>query len=222
MATALRCAFAACLFAIIIVSGCACNGGPSVRGSGVTAKETRNVSGFTDVRANGSGEIVIRQADADSLVVEAEDNILPELESTVANGILTVGPRRGVSLRPTRPIRYQVTVKKLTGVGFSGAGTIRATGVDTDKLDADISGSGSAVLEGRAGEVTLSVAGSGSYDASNLKATTVRVTISGSGNASVDATEKLHANISGSGSVRYAGNPTVEKNVSGSGSVARR
>jgi hypothetical protein len=225
MITALRSLFVACLCATVVVSGCACNGavgGPAVRGSGNTATETRDVTGFTDVRVAGNGEILVEQTGTDSLAIEAEDNILPELEATVVDGVLTLGTRRGVSIRPTRPIRYHVTVKQLTGVGIAGSGSIRATGVDTDKLRADISGSGSARLDGRADEVGLNVAGSGSYDASKLSAKTVRVTISGSGSATVNATEQLEANISGSGSVHYAGNPTVQKHVSGSGTVARR
>jgi hypothetical protein len=225
MITALRTLFVACLCTTVIVSGCACNGaagGTAVRGSGNTATEARDVSGFTDVRVAGTGEILVEQTGTDSLTIEAEDNILPELEATVTDGVLKLGTRPGVSIRPTRPIRYQVTVKQLTGVGIAGSGSIRATGVDTDKLTADISGSGSARLDGRADEVGLNVAGSGSYDASRLNAKTVRVTISGSGSATVNATEQLEANISGSGSVHYAGNPTVQKHVSGSGTVARR
>ena len=221
----LRSLFVAALCVCVVASGCACSSavaGTAVRGSGVTSKETRDVIGFTDVRVAGSGEVVIEQSGSDSLLIDAEDNILPELETIVRNGVLTLGVRPGVNIRPTRPIRYHVTVKELTGVGIAGSGSIVATGVDTDALKADISGSGSARLEGRADAVQLSVSGSGSYDAAKLRAKAVRVMISGSGDATVDASERLEARVSGSGSVYYAGNPTVEKHVSGSGTIARR
>jgi hypothetical protein len=221
MTTALRLLFAAFLCATGVVSGC--NGGvPAVRGSGVVASETRDVAGFTEVRVSGAGDVVIDQTGTESLTVEAEDNILPLLDTRVSNGVLHLGLKQHVSVRTTRPIRFHITVKDLTGVGISGSGSVHARGLDADTLAAEISGSGSAALAGRADAVTLRVSGSGSYDAADLQSKSVKVEISGSGDALVNASDRLDATISGSGSVRYAGNPSVSQRVSGSGSIARR
>lgn len=223
MNTFLRALFIAFLCAAAIITGCnSAVGSQSVRGSGVVATENREVAGFTEVRVSGSGDVVIEQTGTESLAVEAEDNILPLLETKVENGVLRLGIQRNVSLRTTRPIRYRVTVKDLTGVGISGSGNIRAVAIDTDKLSAEISGSGSADFAGRADDLALRISGSGSYDAGKLHSKSVRVNISGSGDAVVNASDRLDATVSGSGSVRYAGTPTVEKHISGSGSVARR
>jgi hypothetical protein len=221
MSTALRALLVAFLCATAVVSGC--NGVcPSVRGSGVLASETRDVAGFNEVRVSGSGDVVIEQTGAESLTVQAEDNVLPLLETRVSHRVLHLGLRPNANVRVTRPIRYHVTVKGLTGVAISGSGSVRASGIDTDKLTAEISGSGSADLAGRADVLALSVSGSGSYDAGDLRSKTARIAISGSGDAFVNASERVDATISGSGSVRYAGNPSVSQHVSGSGSIARR
>ena len=196
--------------------------GPTIRGSGVVASETRDVAGFSDIRLSGSGQVILAQTGTDSLVVEAEDNLLPVLTSRVSNGVLHLGWKDNINVRTTKPVRYHVTVKDLHAVGISGSGSIRATGIDTDRLAAAISGSGSARFEGRADVVTLSVNGSGSYNAADLQSRTVKVEISGSGDAVVNASDSLSAEISGSGSVRYTGNPSVSQQVSGSGSIARR
>lgn len=223
MAAVLRVLLVAFLICVVVISGCnGAVGGPSIRGSGVVASEKRDVSGFHDVRMSGSGDAIVEQTGAESVTVEAEDNILPLLETRVSNGVLHLGLKQNVSVRATRPIRYHVTVKELVGVGISGSGSVRATGVDTDKLTADISGSGSADLSGRADVVTLRISGSGSYDAAKLQSRSVKVHISGSGGAVVNASEQLEATISGSGSVRYGGNPSVRQRVSGSGTIARR
>ena len=223
MRIAFRALFLAFLSLAVVVSGCnSAIGSPAVKGSGVVATETRDAFSFTEVRVSGSGEVTIEQTGTESVVVEAEDNLLPLLETRVADGVLHLGLKRNTSIRPMKPIRYRVTVKDLTGVAISGSGSVRATGIDTDRLTADISGSGSADLAGRADVVTLRVSGSGSYDASELQSKSVKVDISGSGDALVNAGDELDASISGSGSVRYGGDPDVRKRVSGSGTVARR
>jgi hypothetical protein len=97
-----------------------------------------------------------------------------------------------------------------------------AEGIDTPRLTASISGSGSARFEGRASELKLDISGSGSIDAAALRSAAVRVDISGSGSAVVNASATLSADVSGSGSVQYTGNaPKVNTHISGSGSVTR-
>jgi hypothetical protein len=203
------------------VVGCNAVSAPAVRGSGVVASEPREAADFSEVWLSGSGDVVVEQTGTESVTVEAEDNILPLLEARVRDGRLTLGTKSNVNLQPTRPIRYHVTVKALTALGVSGSGKFRVEGVDTPHLSAEISGSGSATLSGKADDVRLSVSGSGDYDAARLASKTATVEISGSGSAIVNATDHVEANVSGSGSVRYLGSPTIHKHISGSGAVAR-
>ena len=205
--------------ALLLTAGCGFTG---VRGSGVVKTERRDVAGFTEVWIAGSGDADIRQGEADSLTVEAEENLLPLLESRLDGKRLTLGTRPDVNLSPTRPILYHLTVKQLTAVGISGSGSIVAEGIDTPRLSASISGSGSARFEGRASELKLDISGSGSFDAAALRSAAVRVDISGSGSATVNAAATLSAHVSGSGSVQYLGAaPQIDTHVSGSGSVTR-
>ena len=222
MKTTLRALFVAFLCATAIVAGCNGIGQPTIRGSGVVASETRDVAGFSQVSVSGSGIVLLEQTGAESLTVEAEDNLLPVLETRVYNGVLHLGWKKNVNVRTTKPVRYHVTVKDLRAVDVSGSAAVRATGIDTDKLTSEISGSGSAKLSGRADDVDLGVSGSGSYDAAALRSRSVKINISGSGEAVVNASDRLDVNVSGSGSVRYVGTPAVSQHVSGSGSIARR
>jgi hypothetical protein len=201
------------------VVGCSGIATPTVRGSGVVQTESRDVSGFSEVWLSGSGEVRVDVGPAESLTVEAEDNILPLLETRVSGRRLTLGTKPNVNPSPTRPIRYVVTTKDLTAIGVSGSGKFFVTGVDTRRLSAEISGSGSAKLSGRADEVSLDVSGSGDYDAAGLACRTADVHISGSGSAVVNAKDRVSAHVSGSGSVRYLGSPAVDQHVSGSGAV---
>ena len=227
MTILLRALFVALLCATAIAAslagGCSGQFGPAVvRGSGAVKTETRDATGFSEVRLTGDGDLVIEQTGAESLAVEAEENLLPLLETDVRDGVLYLGVKPGVAIDATRPVRYRVTAKDLTRIGITGSGKCSATKLSTGRLTADVSGSGRAVLAGRADDVDLRISGSGSFDAGGLRSKSVRVSISGSGSATVNAADQLEANISGSGSVRYAGDPRVQQRISGSGVVARR
>src|SRR5690349_18517826 len=51
--------------------------GPSERGSGHVVSETREVSGFDSVSLAYPAQVLIKQGNAESLKIEAEDNLLP-------------------------------------------------------------------------------------------------------------------------------------------------
>ena len=211
-------------------------------GSGHVKTEARNVSDFKAVSFSSFGEMTLQQGETESLTIEAEDNVLPEIRTEVRNGTLTIAYREENGwprVRPTKPIRFTLTVKQLTDLDLSGAGSVVMKALKTDRLQIVLSGAGSLSCEALdAGDVSLRLSGAGSLDASGqatqldarlsgfgslkgggLKSETANVTISGTGSAVVWATGHLDANISGLGSVQYYGQPQVTKNVSGLGSV---
>ena len=205
----------ALLLCLPLLAGC------GVRGSGVMATETRPVSGFSAVTVSGSGDVRIEHTGKESLTVEAEDNLLPLLETYVDGDTLVLRVRPNTSISPTRTIRYRVTVARLDAASVSGSGSIHAAGIDSERFKSSISGSGSVTLAGRTKQIAFDISGSGSYDAGRLEARTGRVSISGSGSAVVNAAEELDVSISGSGSVDVVGKPWVEQHISGSGRVSR-
>ena len=212
------------LCSLLVLNSCAAGCADRVRGSGVVKAEPREVAGFSEVRVEGSGDVTIAvdPAGVESLLVEAEDNLLPLLKSEVRDGVLVLGVERDANISATRPIRYRLTAKELNGAAVVGSGSVRASGINARDFDAAISGSGDMDLSGTADNIELTISGSGSYEAAHLRSKTARVKISGSGDATVNASEQLDAQISGSGSVRYSGDPKVEKHIAGSGSVARK
>src|SRR5688500_548776 len=64
--------------------------GEKVRGSGVLRTEQRLVPHFTTVESACIANVVIERGEHDSITVEAEDNILPLIETKVANRKLTL------------------------------------------------------------------------------------------------------------------------------------
>jgi hypothetical protein len=191
------------------------------RGSGVVATDRRELSGFDRIKVSGSATVDVTIGSEWSVVVEADDNILPLIETVVTGGTLDIGTKSGASFLTSSQIRVSITMPALQAVDISGSGQLSAPGIgDSQHLTVDVSGSGQVSISGVADEVGVTVSGSGEFDGRQFETARATVSISGSGEVVVWATERLDAEVSGSGSVRYIGDPAqLSTDVSGSGSI---
>lgn len=213
----------------LILAGCGLN---VVDGSGRIMTASPAVSGFEAVTLAGNGLIILSQGQSEALTIEADDNILPHIETQVRNGVLIIGyddQDWNTFYRPSQPIRFNLTVKDLTALNVSGSGEIRGANITTDRLELNLSGSGHVAIEsleatdltvdvsgsgeidlaGRVDRQTVELAGMGAYRAGDLDSRVTRVTVSGSGQATVWAQERLTIDVSGSGQVNYYGDPSI-------------
>jgi hypothetical protein len=207
-----------------------------------TIQERREVSEFDEILVEGTGDLFLEQGETNSLVIEADEELLPKLKSEVNAGRLELGLRHWydfLALLVTPHIRYTVTVSSLRGVTISGAGKLRTGRIQADRLrlkingsgdmevtelqgselDISISGSGKVRLNGSVQRQHIEISGSGDIFAEELASNETRVRISGSGSANLRVQERLDVDISGSGDVRYHGQPKVSPRISGSGRV---
>jgi hypothetical protein len=192
-----------------------------VQGSGIVISESREVEPFREIDLAGIGTVVVDVTGTESLTIEAEDNIMPELRTTVSNGTLHLEPRR--SIDPTVDIIYTVTAATLDSVTISGSGDIVVTGADSSDFHVGISGSGAVSATGSIDNgLEVNISGSGEFDGEDLVASEGQIDVSGSGDAVVNVTDQLSISISGSGTVEYIGSPSVEVDKSGSGTITQR
>ncbi len=227
----------------LVLAGCELRIGPAdvVQGSGNVKTESREVQGFERVDVAGVGSLTIAQGATEALTIQAEDNVLPRLRSTVENGTLHLGPSPGTEISPMRPIRYDLKVKQLRAIRLYGGPDATAASLNADQLDLEvsgagrmnlahvaandltvqISGAGAVTVSGQAPQQTVSISGAGRYAAGDLASQRATINISGAGNCAVRTSEHLSANISGAGHVTYTGSPAVEEHVSGAGSVTK-
>jgi hypothetical protein len=202
---------------MFVVLGCA----TTERGSGTMASVTRDVSGFNEVALNGVGNLTIRQTGSESLTIEAEDNVLPEISTEVEGNRLTIETEYDMPA-PTQPINYELTVRDLSALELPVAANVDASDISTDSLDVTISGAGDMKIAGEADSQDIEISGTGRYQAEDLESEEAEIDISGSGEAVVRVSDHLHVEVSGSGSVEYIGNPTVSRDITGAGEVRRR
>jgi hypothetical protein len=194
----------------------------AVRGSGHVVSESRPIANVQEVAVSGAATLLVQQTGVESLTIEAEDNILPLLTSEVRNGRLSLGLEMNTIIRPTRPIRYVLTVKELRALDLSGATKAEVEDLRTNDLRVGISGSGNVRLSGRADRQDVRISGSGDYIADLFESKETTLRSSGSSRASVRVSDRLIVAISGSGHVEYIGSPQISQTISGAGTVRKR
>lgn len=215
-----------------------------VPGSGTIKKETREVKNFDALSIRFPAEVTIRQGEAETLTVEADDNLLPQLSTEVRAGTLVIESAeksRSKRVRPTETVKITITVKKLTGIDFSSAGILTVNGLKTDQLTLSVSGAnetsmpgldtrslsvalsgaGSIHADGVADNVVIHISGLGEFIGEGLTSQTADIEISGAGTATLRVEKKLTAEISGAGAINYYGHPDVNQHVSGAGTVSK-
>lgn len=215
----------------------------TVVGSGHVISEKRDVSHFTAVNLHGSGDVIITQGDTEGLVIEAEDNLLPLIESTVGDdGTLHLGFRRErqLSIESKKDVVYKLAVKDVERLTVEGSGSIHAESLNSvgmfliklpgsgdisvdhfkaPAVNATVDGSGTVKLGGETKSESVEINGSGTCETKNLRTDEAEIGINGSGEANVYVNTSLKVAINGSGEVSYRGHPNVTKAIHGSGEV---
>ena len=209
------------LLAALIVSGC---GFQIVSGSGKVATGTRTVSNFSSIKLAGIGDVIVTQAENVSVRIEAEDNLIPYFDTSVQGDTLTIGIKNeymGISLHPTKPVKFYVTTPQLDAVTLAGSGNIITSDVKTTGFKVSLLGSGDISNTSlTATSVDIDLAGSGNISLEKITASNISSTIAGSGDITVagEVTSQT-ARIVGSGDYHGKGlkSKTATVNVTGSG-----
>jgi len=213
----------------------------------LTVREQREVGSFEAIELRYFGQVVLHHGDACALEVEGDPDVVPKVHSEVRDGtlVLEVGENwlerltSGLLLVANRPLRYHVTLPRLTGiviagsgevdgsdwageelrVRVSGQGELRLAGLGYASLDAVVSGRGDLRLAGQGEQARFTISGSADIHAAELPLRQAEVKIAGQGNVELRVGERLDVRIAGFGSVRYHGEPVVKQVISGAGSV---
>ncbi len=211
----------------------------SLQGSGNLKTEQRTVSNIERISLEGLGDMTVIQGSEEALTVEADDNILPYIETFMRGNDLVLKIKEGYSIRNNVTIRYTIKVKSLNAISISGAGNLTSEKLDVgdlnlnvsgagnmkiadlqaDDLHATASGTGNYDLKGKVKTQDITISGVGNYTAGDLQSSDAKVTVSGSGNVTLWADEKLDIRVAGFGNVNYYGKPSVAQSITGGGGV---
>jgi Putative auto-transporter adhesin, head GIN domain len=204
------------LSALFTLSGCIAG----VRGSGVRKTEKRDLPAFNSIETSGAFEVEVSCQKPASFEIEADDNIVPLVQTEVKNGVLRVSTTKGYS--SNGGIMLRVTVPDLESVKSTGAGKFHVSDVKNDNFEIQSTGAAQVVASGQSKSVKIGSTGAGKIDAHNLRANNAEIRVTGAAAVDVYATDELDVTVSGAGRVTYSGNPKVNKHVSGAGQVIKK
>ena len=207
--------------------------GPCMDGVGPAVSETREISGFTAVKNEGSFVVHVTEAEEFSVEVEAQENLLPIIETFVSGYTLVIQKKFGTCFKSNAPVIVYVTLPQLEALKLTGSGKVIADVADSPVFDCTNSGSGQVsidsvftetftvknsgsgkveVLASFAEEISLVQSGSGTIDAGtvyNSLDASIRHSASGRIKCSILNGDRVGAIMSGSGRIDLDGDAEV-------------
>jgi hypothetical protein len=193
----------------------------SIKGSGTAVNEERKIDYVSKVVVKGNFKVDITCGETTNLKVEAEDNILPLIETKVEDEKLTIKSLQ--NLTNLREIRIVLTTHTLTELDCEGKNTITIKGLNSDDFDLNIDGENEVAVEGKVDNFSTTIDGESKLLAKDLLTKFTQINLYGEGKAEINARKSLKAKVKGAGSVDYYGDPEeISINAIKGGSVNKK
>ncbi len=190
------------------------------KGSGNVVTEKRGVSNFSKVDVSGIFKVEIVAQKDFSLEIEADDNLLPLIKTSVEGETLKIEKEKSFSSKKTIVIR--ISAPNIESLEVSGVSKINFSNIDNESLLVDSSGASRISVSGKTNKLVVNMSGASRVKAAELKASSVSVDGSGASRAKVFASEEISADLSGASSVSYSGTPTkINKKTSGASRITQ-
>ncbi|MDP2235896.1 MAG: head GIN domain-containing protein [Bacteroidales bacterium] len=207
-------------------------------GNGNVTGNSYNVSEFTGINVGGAMKVTLIQAMEQSVYIETDENLFPEISVEVKNGILILSTK---NIRKATKLSAIVTAPNLTKIDASGASDVRGENVinattfslkasgassvvleiEADNLETTLSGASKANLSGNATSHHAKLSGASKLSAGKLETSVTHFEGSGASDAFVFAKDKLTSNLSGASKVRYDNAP-AEHNTNKSANATEK
>jgi hypothetical protein len=160
-----------------------------------------------------------RAGSGDQLIVAGDPNFISHIR--VKDGLVSLDCNGDFHLG--RNERVDVTLpgrRVFKSFALLGTGDVELNGLSQPAVKLSIAGSGDLQADGRIGDLTVDVRGSGDLKLGDLSAKNVDVDIKGSGKAEVAPQESLNVDLAGSGTIYLRNEPRkIETSIRGSGTI---
>lgn len=125
--------FTSFIFLSLFFTSCIYSG-PSIRGNGNVAKETRHVKEFDEIEVSRGMNVYISQGEITKVEVNADENLLDAIETVVVGDVLEIRAIKNIRSATTKKVL--VTVPKITAVKTSsGSNAYSETLFDTKTIE---------------------------------------------------------------------------------------
>ena len=230
----LFCSLFTAFTAVCLLTSCSKNAQPQ------TLTEHRAISPFDQIRVYAPGLVEVSEGASFSLTVEGDEADLPFVETQSSNNLLNISfwkANYSTSLRIKITTPFAVKGVQNMGqatVSFLGTtktpemsifsedqGEVFFQNLETGILRANLKGTGTVKIAGKAAHETVTLSGSTNFEALDLMADEADINLMGSGSTEVSVKNMLRATIAGSGTVSYKGEPTIVEAITGSGKLVK-
>jgi len=224
-------------------SSCKKSGTDCFTSTGTIIRQARIATDFDTIIARENVDIILTQDTVNSIVVEAGENIIGGIKTTINDRQLEIDNRNSCNWVRSydKPLNVYVHVKNLRKIYYLSAGNITSTNVLTpESFMLDVwGGCGSidlsiSVIQGfiyeHLGTADITVRGGALYNSvvsgdfgllqlKDLITDFTYISSSGTNDCYINVNKSLEATITSIGNIYYKGKPSVKANITGDGKL---
>ncbi|MBK7157367.1 MAG: DUF2807 domain-containing protein [Ignavibacteria bacterium] len=230
------------LTGVTIMSGTNFVSAQEIKGNGDVTKETRSVASFDIIENDGVVNITLIQADIESVIVEADRNLLPVIITKVKDNTLFISTKEGAEIEKSTKLNVYVSFRDLKKLELNSVGNLSSQNqlklnnleiennsvgnidlnLDCNKLNIESNSVGNTVLTGKVNDFKIELNSVGNLKAFDLVAQTLNIESNAVGNAEVNSQKEISISQNGMGNITYKGDAIVKKlDRSGLGNVRK-
>lgn len=213
-----------------------------VTGSGHIVTEKRTVDNFNAISVSNSFDVEVKIGAATEVKVEADDNVIKYVVTTVSGNTLkikmdgfhstgnihlkvyiTTPSLNDINASASADVKVIDPIKGAGKINFnvSSAASIDAT-VEAPEVEAEASSSGTITLRGKTKTYTAQASSAGGLKTGELLSENTDVSVSSGANADVFASVNLTADASSGGDITWHGEGNVKQTISSGGSIEKK
>jgi len=202
---------------ILSVAGCRFGG---IMGNGHIVTDSRPVTDFSEIEANGGFQIEWRNG-APSVSITTDENLLVHITTEIEDHRLRLHSHG--NLWTTKGIKVAISSSKREGARLTGAARLTASQLSGHSFAVETTGAAKIKIDGAVDDLITEMTGASRLEADSLQTKTATISSTGASHAEVNVAQSLNVSITGAGKVTYSGNPTnVQKHISGAGSIQHK
>jgi hypothetical protein len=213
-----------------------------VKGNGNIQLENRTLNqSFNAIKASQGLEVYITQGNEESIVIEADENLLELIKTEVKDNELRIYAEKNIGYAASKKI--MVTFKEVSKITSTSGSDVISTNtitadylelksssgsdmkltVNTSTLHCDSSSGSDLKLSGNTEKLVADASSGSDIKASELMAVSSQVKATSGADITVNTAKELTADANSGGDIKYYGNPDkIHKTDSHSGSITKQ
>src|SRR6266853_249990 len=176
---------------ILLAAGCRWGG---IMGNGHVVTDTRSISDFSEIEADGGFQIEWRTGPP-SLSITTDENLLRYISNENIDHRLRLHSRG--NLWPTHHINVLISSPTREGAKLTGAARLTAGQLSGHSFAVESTGAAKIQLDGKVDDLITEMTGASKLDAESLQVKTATISSTGASHADVAVSESLKVSITG-------------------------